>query len=492
MNILYKFQEFIYSSWNLKRIPSIRVIGTEVVQSIQSMSGDVPLIAGKRSLARVYVEPVSVSGTHLCYGVIKLTKENGKATEIRSIEPIVISGVSIITLEEQRSSLANSFNFLLPSEYLVEGNLEISLVNVDSIVAETSAPLVIANSSKVSFEPELTLRVRVIGLRVKKTDSEIIEQPDEDEFERIGSWLLRAFPCSSIDFSYTFIDGAIGFEPPYVTRTDCLPDRRWQKMHDLACTHLMAHRAEEVRNGRDPRTYYYAIVEHDGHDIHGAVSNVSDEGRSDIVGVGPAGDPDGTLAGHELAHALGCLHPGYGTCQSKEDENYPDDNRGRISNEKELHIGWDCGDEMLPMRIFPYTTYDFMTYYSKPHWVSAHYYKKILSSLRKTERVILTQATENIYIAGLYSLTEKSGEIKYVDLGDLVLPKPAELNYRVEIEVVDIVGKTVDKANIEQKSSLALDLHQDSGAFQLTIPYNPDANRLTLKIDGIVVHTYDL
>lgn len=493
---------------------TIKVLGIEVVQSIQNLENEIPLLADKETMVRVYVRPSKLSIDMPVTGTLELRRTNGQKEEISKVESEL--GIELRKddrgddnqsfLAAQRRSLDRSLNFRLSPDQIKCGKVRAVLKQVTPALRSDPELTVQDNGVEVNFEPGPVLRFRAIGLRVRDPRTGHAHAPSPRPFKALKSFLKRAFPASKVEWTDLTIDAAAGFEPPYSSDKSSIadPGSAWQENFDIACAHLMAIRARDIDSGLDrpasefdPRTHYYGLVYHPNDFFVGAVSNVPDAPRPDVIGIGPAMLEDGSYGAHELAHSLGRLHPGICGRQTKEDLDLPAEYQGQLSSsgldQDHPHYGLDVGDGIERPRVLPSDEwYDLMTY-CHPLWVSDHSYKGMLERLREEEKLVEQEksdkkggADQYLQIVGTYNLNTNQGAIGYVFPVRTKSPAAEESERRVVVVGTDAEGEILFETNVELKRAAATDLPQHSGAFQITVSPWDTLSKLELRVDGTV------
>ena len=300
---------------------TIKVLGMEVVQSIQNPENDIPLLADRETVVRAYVRPSDLAVDMPVTGTLELRRTNEEGEETSEIESELGIELRIedthdndhAYLARQRRSLFRSLNFLLNPSQTKAGELRASLKRVTPVLRGDPDVAVQDNGVEVNFERGPILRVRAVGLRVRDPQTGDVHAPKPGHFKALKSYLERAFPVSKVKWTEITVDAAEGFEPPY--SDELVPTGRpgpvWQEKFDIACAHLMAIRARDIDSALDrsacevdQRTHYYGLVYHPDDFFVGGVSNIAVTPRPDVVGIGPAEMADGSYGAHELAHTL--------------------------------------------------------------------------------------------------------------------------------------------------------------------------------------------
>ncbi|GAA6179569.1 hypothetical protein NBRC116594_10070 [Shimia sp. NS0008-38b] len=246
---------------------------------------------------------------------------------------------------------------------------------------------------EVNFVSAPPLRIRVLGLRYNDNRLNPPQSfaPDALHFALLRSYLTRAYPVPGLEWSQIVVPIGNDVEPPFSDGTQS--DPLWQTLAARVLLRLQLIRQADVNAGRDPRTHYYGLIADDSGFFRGRATQVAALADPTTVAIGPSGrnrfswDDDGSYAdwygAHELAHTLGCRHPGH--CNQGRDplSSFPYAN-GRISDALEGCVGFDTGDPDLglPMRALPHpSNSDFMTY-CENQWVSRHTYDEIFDRLQ--------------------------------------------------------------------------------------------------------------
>jgi hypothetical protein len=506
-------------------------LGFEVTQAIQNVPGSVPLVAGKPTLVRVYL---NVTG-----GTTRVTGVRGKLIAFRpandrlelgpQLQGVVASSNAIAVdaspdLKLRRVSLASSLNFELPADWIVDGALHVQVaLDVDGApTSPVNIPcLGCANTlgagapSFAHFLTMPTLRLRIIGLQYAFGTPPTLQAPRQVDFDLFESWVRRAYPAGAFEI---FTSTVTARNPwPF----DC----------NAANAQLSAQRAIDIDAGQDPHTHYLALVITTGGFIRGCASGVpEDSPDTSVVATSPTGNPatdprpfnavgdtDASFgdwyAGHELAHQFGRAHPGFCNGNSQDDDHFPNPN-GQISDNLQTHVGLDKGDapNAVPEKVISPFAFDIMTYCNQPQWFSAYNYMAVMQRLRAENNLPLlpeaqflasvaakapAQPLANEAVTGdfvnvvaLVNLTRGTATFEHVDpVTRAAVPAPhasptATLRFR------DKSGKVIGSFPVWVRLDSDLPAGADrTGLVQAAIPKNHAAAHLDLLLGDKIAAT---
>jgi hypothetical protein len=368
-------------------IPGVMMRGIEVTQTIQDMQNSVVLIADKPTVARVYLDPTTVANAGNVTGEITWHRNGAVgAAFLPAMNSIRVDPGSPKSLAEQRQNLLGSLNFLLPSEAVTAGPLEITVKRV-FVPGGTDLTLGPRQPLTITFVAAPPLRAHVIGLRYQTGNQATAVTPSAIHFAYFKSFLTRAYPVSSIEWSQIVVDA--DFAPPFDKDTETAI---------LANAQVAALRSREISSGMDPRTHYYGLVDDNngtpGFFMRGRAFTIPETPRPDVVASGPcgvprgfAGDNDASYAdwygGHELGHTFGRYHPGFPPgAQDASDLSFPYPD-GSLTTPDGRYVGFDVGDQALnlPMMALPGSDHHDVMTYADNQWISAYTYEAIFRRL---------------------------------------------------------------------------------------------------------------
>ena len=415
--------------------------GVEVTQAIQDMAHGVPLIAQKRTVARVYLS-VGGSDRVTVSGVIRVRRvgSSGLGTAIRAQAPLTIDPALNGNLRLKRESETRSLNFILPRQVLTAGQWEVRLSSLNRV--QPHRALVVPSSARrtITFTASPPLRVRLIGIRFQAGATTVTPTPLD--FTLIQSWLGRAYPAASVEWSQVTIDGpsAWPFEAPAIN------------------AFIRAIRTADVAGGVDARTHYYGLVgDNDAATfMRGLASGIPTTADPTTVASGPCGggtfgwDTDGSYGdwytGHELGHTFGRFHAEF--CGAGGGAAYPFTD-GQLSNADGAFVGFDVGDitNGLPLRALPGTAWHDVMSYCVNQWISSFTYTGIrtrliaedamagapLPAARRRSGVRRASGrggpmpSGTIHVVATLNVTQRTGELRHVTPVAAIPPGQAAL-----------------------------------------------------------------
>jgi len=349
--------------------------GVEVTQAIQDMAHSVALVAEKRTVARVYLSaggaaPVTVNG------VLRVRKvgSSGPGSVVRAQAPVTLDPALTGNLRAKRENETRSLNFILPRQVLTAGQWEVRLTSLFRPTPHRVVALPAAAARTVTFVDSPPLRVRIVGIRYRSGAQTVA--PGALDFTLIQSWLGRAYPVASVDWSQVTVDG---------------PDP-WPFDAPAMNAFVRGLRTTDIAGGVDARTHYYGLVADNGgtNFMRGLASGIPTTADPTTVASGPCGgsdfgwDHDGSYGdwytGHELGHTFGRFHAEFCGAGGGAAYPFPD---GQLSGPDGAFVGFDVGDiaNGLPPRALPGTTSHDLMSYCDNQWVSSFTYGGIRTRL---------------------------------------------------------------------------------------------------------------
>jgi hypothetical protein len=487
----------------------IQVDTIEVTQGIQDIAQSIPLLAGKRTVVRVYLSHPNSPGITV-QGEISIRQGPLDAPfVIPSENVVVLNPAEAGNLPIKREDATRSLNFVLPAT--TEGQMGIEISSITNAVTGTAVAFTCERRPAVWFHASAPLRLRVVGFRYSQNGVSYVPTPLD--FALLQSWLGRAFPAGLLVITTAIVDAIA--TPPF----NC---------GDINAQ-LAAIRTLDMDLGGDERTHYYGIVSDGGFFMRGC-AGVPSEPSPDAVGSGPTGsgtwgwDTDGSYGdwygGHELGHTYGRRHPGFCGETMDDLDNYPFVN-GQLANANDSFIGFDVGDPAngLSMRALPGMQWRDVMTYCNFQWLSAYTYLGIRRRLaaedalgpdgipgpapvsgggrgrpdqrfpherqRKEARSEIT-----VSVVATVNLTQRTGKIQYVN--PLEKPKFREqVGEDARLRVNGPDGQLLAEIPIAVRLDSELSLGDDrEGIVDAIITVDPTSRAIELVVADRVVDTY--
>jgi hypothetical protein len=350
----------------------LQLDGIEITQSIQDLSQSVPLIAGKRTVVRLYLSYYSSSGATVRGEITLRRSPSDPPVTIPSLNIVVLDPAQAGNLPVKRNDVAGSLNFVLPDTHTTEGPLAISIASITNAVTGASLSVGCERKPTVWFHASPPLRVRILGMQYTQGNPPVTYTPTNFDFQAFLSWLNRAYPVGRVVSSQAVINATA--TPPFAC--------------DNMNAQIAALRALDISAGGDQRTHYYGMVSDGGFFMRGCAAGVPSTPDPGTVASGPTGpanwgwDFDGSYGdwygGHELGHTFGRRHPGF--CGETQDDlnNYPYAN-GQLAGSDAGFAGFDVGDPDLnfPMAALGGTKWHDVMTYCNFQWLSVYTYQGV-------------------------------------------------------------------------------------------------------------------
>jgi hypothetical protein len=329
----------------------------EITQSVQNSSNTVPMVAGRPTVARVYV---TVSGVTEASNVIveASASRNGiplPGSPRRSDPRTVTTGVS-------RGNYASSFNLALPAEWL-SGNVRLSIVvdpdNRITEVNETNNSL----TQTLEFLAVPRLDLTIVPVQYTHTpNGRTYPAPTRDT---VSDWVMRAYPIPGIN---------VRLRAPISFTGDLRSGNEWERLLDLITDVKLSDGAPSSR------VYYGLIPIANGSDrwFSSGIAGIGWVGLRASVGLDLTGSTDaaGRLAAHEIGHNLGRFHAPCGVSGDPR-QPFPYSN---ASIGPDVY-GLDISRARVWSPVAPDNTKDLMSY-CQPQWVSDFTYQGLLNNQR--------------------------------------------------------------------------------------------------------------
>jgi hypothetical protein len=343
---------------------SIRAV--EVTQTVQDFGNTVPLVAGKRTFARVHVTAnVQAKGISA-----KLTATDANGTALApTLLPQNPSGFIDVKKNPNRGAIDDSFWFELPPEWLKLPSLTLKAeVNTNRALSEGDYTNDVVTQA-VAFTVGKTPKVRFV--RYRQAEVTIDDDFFNRQFDDGLRSLLTELPVASIDATRTeFTDG-----DPIGAQGVVAGVAHLQAWHDIA-----------EPNSRG--VFYYGIG-----NFGGSIGNIGAPNDQNWFGVGNV-----AAVVHEFGHMLGLSHVmavGDG-CSAPNGTDpaypYPDGKIGGPASQPDRFYGLNPINPQPAtanlFQVIPNTTRDRMTY-CPSQWLSDWSIRKILNYMQQNPNIAL-------------------------------------------------------------------------------------------------------
>jgi hypothetical protein len=378
----------------------------EITQSVQNGSNTVPMVAGRPTVARVYV---TVSGVTEASNVIV------EASATRNGVPLPgsprRSDPRTVTTSVSRGNYASSFNLALPAEWL-SGNVRLSIVvDPDNRITEVNE----TNNSRtqtLEFLAVPRLDLTIVPVQYTHTpNGRTYPAPTRDT---VSDWVMRAYPIPGIN---------VRLRAPVAFTGDLRRGDEWERLLDLITDVKLSDGAPSSR------VYYGLIPIASGSDrwFSSGIAGIGWVGLRASVGLDLTGSSDaaGRLAAHEIGHNLGRFHAPCGVSgDPRQPFPYPNASIGSDV------YGLDISRARVWSPVAPDDTKDLMSY-CQPQWVSDFTYQGLLNNQRTYGASVMQSGVGYLVRA---ALTDDGATLEPVYALNGVMPDaPRRGEYTVEL-----------------------------------------------------------
>ncbi|TMD14379.1 MAG: hypothetical protein E6J00_05660 [Chloroflexi bacterium] len=170
----------------------------EVTQAIQSLSQGVPLLAGKRTVVRLYLSWYSTPGISVQGQIAVRQGPGGPSVTVASANTATLDPAQAGSVGPKRNDATRSLNFLLPILQTVEGPLIISVAGLTNSATGAALTLGCETRPTVWFHRSPPLRVRILGMSYTQGMPAVTFTPAAIDFNLLVSWLGRAYPVAQV------------------------------------------------------------------------------------------------------------------------------------------------------------------------------------------------------------------------------------------------------------------------------------------------------
>lgn len=418
----------------------------EISQSVQDFENSIPLIRGKRTYARAYVDHDSFTG--FAEGVYRARLHlTDPVKEFASLNSVSLDPKNPVSRNRQRVNWDLSFNFEFDPGWdkkldkFNTGDLELVLDSSDTPTRLKADD----DSKEFTVVASPCLKVTCLLLRYWNDEAEEYIMPDPLQVDTIREFVVSAFPVAedSVEWNTITVQATNDFQSlNKLTK----PGPVAEEAASLAIRELLlqatVHRNMDTyhepkiewRNTHDIRTIYLAVFDDPSDRLGGAATDSPKFPVHNIAGAAMV-DLSGQIGAHELAHMLGLDHPGvpwhkkYGPHLGQRLED--DELKKKYKKPKKKYVyqgflnvdsataqGLHISPQLRTPRIYePNLHFDLMTY-REPQWLSDYSYRKIRQRLYELyqygKKTSYTTQIDSRVVIGEYDLNRQTGRILFV------------------------------------------------------------------------------
>jgi hypothetical protein len=284
---------------------SYDVAAIEITQAVQDLAHTVPLVAGKATVVRAYLDRPETDIVTV-RAELEVISDLGGTAVVPSMNSLDLDAAVNGQTTAKRLRLDGSLNFLVPATLTVAGGCDFRLHSVRLEASGVDVAPITSPTVRVDFLDTPPLRLHLVSFRYVTGKSSQVHEPSATDYAMIESWLRRAFPVADVQLTSLTIAAP---NPWPLTISD---------VHEQ----LTAMRNIDLTAGGDPLAHYYGLVADSGGFLGGQASVIPGQPDPSAVACGPTGvtrfswDTDGSYGdwytGHELGHTFGREHLGSG------------------------------------------------------------------------------------------------------------------------------------------------------------------------------------
>jgi hypothetical protein len=324
----------------------LAITGIEVTQSVQTPTNNVPLVAQRHTLVRVYAQ--TLIGTSPDNVVVTLEGiRNGSSLGLISADP------RPIPTNPTRANLVSTVNFMLPESWRAGDVTLVARINIED---NNSANNVYQHLAQFNNVPEL--RIMLVPINYTHQGPTAPGFYPAQSVDNISNWIQRAFPVHNVD---------VTMRTPYNFTGNLQAADDWFLLLNLMSSLKVA----DGYSNSSPLVYYGFVPINNGTTqwFSSGIAGIGwiGERASVSINLGP-NDQTAILAGHEIGHNMGRRHAPCGE-PAGVDLSFPYDD-GSIGQ-----FGYDVAANALRS---PTEYWDMMSYCS-PEWVSDYTYEALLA-----------------------------------------------------------------------------------------------------------------
>jgi hypothetical protein len=441
----------------------LSLTGLETTQATQTAGMNVPLIAHRPALLRIFAETsaeVATAGVDLA-----ITAARGGVPLAGS--PLLLNGESVVP-EARRDDLDSTINVLLPAGWLERDvDLHVTLDPQNTIPEWDEDNN--QGAMDLSFSPVPPMNITIVPIHYTHTPNGQTYPPPS--VDTISDFIRRTYPVSTLNVTFRTAYNFVG---------NLDEGLEWGRLLDEVTAVRMA-------DAPPADVFYYGLVpviNGGGAWFDGGIAGFAWIGNP-RAGVGLDLTPlwqleySGKLAAHEIGHNLNRRHAPCGV-GSGLDPQYPYE-QGQIGQ-----VGVDVS---VPQLFLPQTSYDFMSY-CHPQWLSDYTYMGLLAGLTTAVPAGPAGQQDGLLVRAVLQGEEPADILPAYALSGRLSPLPEKSDYR--LEMLDGTGEVLAAHPVQLLQAVEEGAERNMIAALLPLPAGERVAALRLVQNGRVLATRPL
>ncbi|MCE7984070.1 MAG: hypothetical protein DYG89_23090 [Caldilinea sp. CFX5] len=316
-----------------------RIANVELTQATQTLKNDVPLVAGRPLVARIYAVTDNATAINGCQLVLTATRNGAPLPG----SPLTVGPWAIFP-QPLRDKLSNTFNVLLPLSW-TQGNVRLTAQLYLPAGQQDRTPANNQTTLDLTFHAVPPLDIKIVPIHyTHQPTGKRYPAPTDEQF---SDYVMRLYPVHALQLS---------MRTPIEFTGDLSSDKGWSTLLQLVGT------VKKGDNAPSAQIYYGLLPTGDFQPKWGGMGSSARFSAS---------FNNGGVVAHELGHNLGRQHAPCGN-PGGVDPAYP---------YAKASIG-EYGFDLTGFTILhPATTADVMSYCG-PDWVSDYTYRGLFTNQR--------------------------------------------------------------------------------------------------------------